>query len=61
MKLTANQIIEGCNNILARLASPLIDTHRGKITSAIGEETNVANLRKRAKDALLFLQDATEK
>lgn len=53
------RIIESCDNILKRLESPLIETHRGKITSAIGEETSTARLRKRVKDALIFLKDAT--
>ena len=54
------QIIEGCENILVRTHSTLNDTARGKLNPDVKEEANVAKLRKRAKDALLLLKDATE-
>ena len=56
-----SQIVESCDNILTRLQSPLIETARGKLNPDIAEETKVALLRKRTKDALIFLRDAVDK
>lgn len=53
-------VIEGCDNILKRLESPLTETFRGKLNVDRDNETKVELLRRRAKDALLHLKDGVQ-
>jgi hypothetical protein len=56
-----NQIVEGCDNILKRMESPIMtDTYRGKRNPDWNEEEKVARLRKRVKDAIIHLKVGTE-